>query len=270
VQCGKCTVAFEGGRWIAWRRDVLKSADDTRPGRDDFFKLERRDHIVDMIGHIDRAMRRLGGLRQQRPMTRRAVRRREIRQNGCAIEGHRIFRKVDPFPISERTRQFALDAKADHVNVRRKQSPRYRNQIVEPSQTDQTIDRDCRDQGVVAFPMPVIKLDAPGCRIDRRCGTTEIEMKGTDMLCHAPPYRACPALLRIAELGIGSPIPIVTFVEQIGEDAGEFRPRHPFRDPVYVHAFERVRPDLLIIREHEMRGDAFAKRADDPISEIGL
>src|SRR4051812_11595206 len=118
--------------------------------------------------------------------------------------------------------------------------------------------------------MPVIKSNVPQSRINRNCRTIEFDMSRAEIVGHSPPDGAGAALHRIPKLGIGSPITIVTFVEQIGEDTGEFRPRDPLGNPAYAHAFEWMRPDLLIVREHEMRGDAFAERTYDPIPEIVL
>src|SRR5689334_12392734 len=102
------------------------------------------------------------------------------------------------------------------MDVRRTERVRHWHQIVEPGQANQSVERNCRDQAVVAFLPPVIKRNAPGCGIDLRCRTTEIEMSPADRLGHAPPYGAGSALLRIAELGIWSPILIVALVEQVG------------------------------------------------------
>ena len=57
-------------------------------------------------------------------------------------------------------------------------------------------------------------------------------------------------------------------VEQVLEDAPHVDVGHSVALPVRVHHLQRVRPDLEVVRLHEVPGDAVAEDGGDPLGEV--
>src|SRR5579884_2085453 len=231
--------------------------------------LETGHRVLDRGPPVERPVGRERDLHEQRVRPGpRHDERRVVGQERHAVERVLRLGEVHPVPRAgalpahpeaDREQAVAQEATAGVPDGRR-------HAAVEQAQEQRK--RQRRDEVLVADLVPVAKRHDAPVHVHARGDAAEVEpggIQGGGDRGREPPESA---LERVREDVIGPPLALLA-EDQAAQDLPQVDRGDALADPAVVHRLQRVRPDLLVVGEHELPGDAPAEGRFDPLAKVG-